>query len=35
MATVDDKTGRVAGGDELDDDYSRCILPPCNGQLSG
>jgi len=28
MAIVDDRTGRVVGGDELDNDYSRCILPP-------
>ena len=28
MATVHDRTGRVVGGDELDDDYIRCILPP-------
>jgi len=34
MATVDDKTGRVVGGDELNDDYSCCILPSCNGQQS-
>jgi len=34
MVTVDDNTGRVVGGNELDDDYSRCILPPCNGRQS-
>jgi len=27
MATIDDSTGCVVGGNELDDDYSRCILP--------
>ena len=27
MVTVDDRTGRVMAGDELDDDYSRYILP--------
>jgi len=27
MATVDNRTGRVMRGDELDDNYSRCILP--------
>jgi len=30
MATVDDRIGCVVGGDELDDDYSCCILLPCN-----
>ncbi|KAJ8437177.1 LOW QUALITY PROTEIN: hypothetical protein Cgig2_003806 [Carnegiea gigantea] len=28
MGTVDGKTGQVIVGDELDDDYDRCILPP-------
>jgi len=28
MAVVDGKTGLVVGGDELDEDYNRCILPP-------
>ncbi|KAJ8442637.1 hypothetical protein Cgig2_003681 [Carnegiea gigantea] len=32
IGTVDAKTGRVVGGDELDDDYDRCILPPTNGR---
>jgi len=31
MGTVDDSTGHVVGGNKLDDDYSYCILPPCNG----
>ena len=35
MAIVNDRTGRVVGCDELDDDYIRCILPPCNGRQSG
>ena len=35
MATVDDRTGRVVGGDELDDDYSRYILSFCNERQSG
>ena len=35
MVTVDDNTGRVVGGDELDNDYSRCILSPYNGRQSG
>ncbi|KAJ8429903.1 hypothetical protein Cgig2_025333 [Carnegiea gigantea] len=33
MGTVDAKTGRVVGRDELDDDYDHCILPPTNGRL--
>ena len=35
MVTVDGRTDRVVGGDELGDDYSRCILPPRNGRQSG
>ena len=35
IAIADDRTGRVVGGDELDDNYSHCILPPCNGRQSG
>ncbi|KAJ8448843.1 LOW QUALITY PROTEIN: hypothetical protein Cgig2_011464 [Carnegiea gigantea] len=29
------KTGRVVGGDGIDDDYDRCILPPTNGRQPG
>ncbi|KAJ8443355.1 hypothetical protein Cgig2_015836 [Carnegiea gigantea] len=32
MGIVDAKTGRVVGGDEFDDDYDHCILPPTNGR---
>ncbi|KAJ8429402.1 hypothetical protein Cgig2_025589 [Carnegiea gigantea] len=32
---VDAKMGRVVDGDELDDDYDRCILPPTNGRQLG
>jgi len=32
MGTVDGKTGQVIVGDELDEDYDRCILPPNNGR---
>ncbi|KAJ8447988.1 LOW QUALITY PROTEIN: hypothetical protein Cgig2_028864 [Carnegiea gigantea] len=28
-------TGRVVGGDDLDDNYDRCILPPTNGRQLG
>ena len=35
IATVDDRAGRVVGGDELDDDYKRCNLPLCNSRQSG
>ncbi|KAJ8423694.1 hypothetical protein Cgig2_003378 [Carnegiea gigantea] len=35
MGTVDGKTGRVVGGDDLDDDYDRCILPPPIGDSQG
>jgi len=35
MATVDERMSRVIGGDELEDDYSHCILPPCNGRQFG
>jgi len=31
MGTVDAKTGRVVSGDELNNDYDRCILPPPMG----
>ena len=30
MATVDDRTGRVIGGEALDDEFNRRILPPIN-----
>ncbi|KAJ8446954.1 hypothetical protein Cgig2_006582 [Carnegiea gigantea] len=29
------KTGQVVGGDKLDDDYDRCILPLTNGRQPG
>ena len=32
---VDDKTGFVVGGEEFDDEYNLCILPPNNGQQLG
>jgi len=35
MATIDDRTDCIVGGDELDDDYSCSILPSCNGGQSG
>jgi len=35
MTIVDGRTGRVVGGDELDDDYSHYILPPCNREQFG
>ncbi|KAJ8424121.1 hypothetical protein Cgig2_009705 [Carnegiea gigantea] len=35
MGTVDAKTGRVVGGDELDDYYDRCILPLTNRRQPG
>ncbi|KAJ8441456.1 LOW QUALITY PROTEIN: hypothetical protein Cgig2_023642 [Carnegiea gigantea] len=35
MGIVDVKTGRVVSGDELDDDYDHCILPPTNGRQPG
>ncbi|KAJ8435441.1 LOW QUALITY PROTEIN: hypothetical protein Cgig2_012562 [Carnegiea gigantea] len=31
MGIVDAKTGRVVSGDELDNDYNHCILPPLMG----
>jgi len=34
-AHVDDGTGQVVGGEELDDGYSRRILPPINPRPSG
>ena len=33
VAVVDDRTGRVVGDNELDVDYSHCILPPFNNNL--
>ena len=30
LGIVDERTGAVIGGQELDDDYNRCILPPTN-----
>uniref|UniRef100_A0A7C8YUM5 CCHC-type domain-containing protein n=1 Tax=Opuntia streptacantha TaxID=393608 RepID=A0A7C8YUM5_OPUST len=35
MATVDDTTGRVTGGEGLDDDFNRRILPPINPRKRG
>ena len=35
MGTVDNITGWVVGGDDLDEDYNRCILPPTNGRQPG
>ncbi|KAJ8447210.1 hypothetical protein Cgig2_030441 [Carnegiea gigantea] len=35
MASVDDRIGHVAGGDSLDDDYHRRILPPLNPRKRG
>jgi len=35
MGTVKGKSERVVGGDDLDDDYNRCILPPNNGRQPG
>ncbi|KAJ8439630.1 hypothetical protein Cgig2_021006 [Carnegiea gigantea] len=32
MGIVDGKTGLIVGGEELDEDYNRCILPPNNGR---
>ncbi|KAJ8423409.1 hypothetical protein Cgig2_020946 [Carnegiea gigantea] len=32
IGTVDGKTGQVVGGDDLDDNYDCCILPPNNGR---
>ena len=35
MGKVDEKTTVVVGGEELDDDYNRCILSPNNGRHPG
>ncbi|KAJ8428909.1 hypothetical protein Cgig2_011651 [Carnegiea gigantea] len=35
MGIVDRKTGLVVGGEELDEDYNQCILPPNNGRHAG
>ena len=35
MATVDDRTGRFVGGEALNDEYNRRILPPTNPQKRG
>ena len=35
LAHVDDSTGQVVRGEELDDGYSRCILHPINPYPSG
>ena len=35
MATVDDRTGRVIGGEVLDDEFNRRILPPINPRKRG
>ncbi|KAJ8445604.1 hypothetical protein Cgig2_018545 [Carnegiea gigantea] len=35
MGTVDGKIGRVVSGDELDNEYGRCILPSNNGRQPG
>ena len=35
IGTVDAKTGQVVGGDQLNDDYDHCILPPTNGRQPG
>ncbi|KAJ8422762.1 hypothetical protein Cgig2_024401 [Carnegiea gigantea] len=35
IGKVDDKIGVVVNGEELDDDYKRCILPPNNGHHLG
>ncbi|KAJ8430933.1 LOW QUALITY PROTEIN: hypothetical protein Cgig2_002721 [Carnegiea gigantea] len=35
MGKVNEKTGVVVGGEELDDDYNRCIPPPNNGRHPG
>ena len=35
MATVDDITGRVIGGEALDDEFNRRILPPINPRKRG
>jgi len=33
--TVDERTGAMIGGQELDNDYNRRILPPTNPQRPG
>ena len=35
IATVDDTTGHVIGGEALDDEFNRCILPPMNPRKRG
>jgi len=35
MGIVDGKIGKVVGGDDIDDDYDHCILPPTNGRKAG
>ena len=35
MASVDDRMGRVVGGEALDDEYNRRILPPTNPRKRG
>lgn len=35
MGKVDAKSGRVVGGDDVDDDYNRCILPPHQWETAG
>ncbi|KAJ8421256.1 hypothetical protein Cgig2_027767 [Carnegiea gigantea] len=35
IKTVDGKTGWAVGGDDLDDNYNRYILPPTNGRQLG
>ncbi|KAJ8430488.1 hypothetical protein Cgig2_004681 [Carnegiea gigantea] len=35
MGIVEGKSGMVVSGDDLDDDYNRCILPPNNGRHPG
>ncbi|KAJ8444538.1 hypothetical protein Cgig2_000817 [Carnegiea gigantea] len=35
MRKVNDRIGLMVGGEELDEDYNRCILPPINGRHPG
>ncbi|KAJ8424605.1 hypothetical protein Cgig2_014409 [Carnegiea gigantea] len=35
IGVEDGRTGLVAGGNELDEDYNQCILPPNNGRHPG
>ena len=35
MATMDDRTEHVVGGEALDDEYNRRILPPTNPRTRG